>query len=148
MNSVLVLVSMAGLLAVDDPKRDVGKKLDQLQGEWGAVSFEANGEAVPTDKVGWHVAIKGNKVSIRFGVLRFEGDLVVADAREDQRLDVTRTGGEGIGTGSMDTIGIYKLEKDKLTVCYRFRIGEVNRPTAFNTHSQPDAMMQVFKRSK
>jgi uncharacterized protein (TIGR03067 family) len=148
MNSVLVLVSMAGLLAVDDPKGEARKKQEQLQGEWVAVSFEANGEAVPTDKAGWRVIIKGEKVSIRFGMVRYEGNLVVAGGRENPRLDVTRTTGEGVGAGSMDTVGIYKLDKDTLTVCYRFTKGGGSRPTAFDACPGSDAMIQVFKRSK
>jgi uncharacterized protein (TIGR03067 family) len=148
MSSLLILVSMAGHLAADDPSGDARKKLDQLQGEWVAVSFEANGEAVPTDKAGWHVVVKGEKVSIRFGMVRYEGILVAAGGRKNPRLDVTRTTGEGVEAGSMDTMGIYKLDKDKLTVCYRFTKGGGSRPTAFDAGRGSDAMMQVFKRSK
>lgn len=127
---------------------DARKKLEQLQGEWVAVSFEANGEAVPADKAGWHVIIKGEKVSIRFGMLRYEGVLVVSGERGNPRLDVTQTTGEGAVAGSMDTMGIYKLHKDELTVCYRFTTIGGKRPTAFETGRGSDAMMQVFKRSK
>ncbi len=148
MKSVLILVSVAGLLAADDPKGEARKKLDRLQGEWVAVSFEANGEAEPTDKAGWHVLIKGERASVRFGMVQYEGVLVVDGGRENPRLDVTKTTGEGVQSGSMDTVGIYRLDKDKLTVCYRFTKSGGGRPTSFSTDRGSGAMMQVLKRSK
>ncbi len=148
MSSLLILVSVAGLLVVDDPNGEARKKLDRLQGEWVAVSFEANGEAAPTDEVGWHVTIEREKASIRFGIVQYEGVLVVDGGRENPRLDVTKTTGEGVGAGSMDTVGIYELDKDKLTVCYRFTKSGGGRPTSFSTDRGSGTMMQVLKRSK
>jgi uncharacterized protein (TIGR03067 family) len=140
---LLILAIMA--TGADATKGLPDKELDHLQGEWAGVSFEANGNSVSTTNAGWRVVVKGKTVDVQFGIVPFDGTLVLGSAGGQKTLDIveTKSGGNPV---RMEISGIYKLEQDKLTVCYRF--GSNKPPSEFRTAATMDTMMQVFKRAK
>jgi uncharacterized protein (TIGR03067 family) len=115
------------------------KELKGLQGDWTAVSFEANGQAVLVAQAGWKATIKRSTVSVRFGSVSFDGDLVLDPSGTQRALDMTKT------TGFVDSAAIYMLEGRKLTVCFRFG---TTRPSEFRTQQSVDTMILIFERTK
>ena len=132
-------------IGADAPRDQADKDLESLQGEWRAVTFEANGDSVSTASAGWKVIVKARKVAVRFGAVSFDGNTVLGSAGKQRRLDVIETRW-GETTGQMDISGIYKLEDTKLTVCYRF--GTQSPPTEFRTAKGANSMIQVLRRTK
>ena len=144
MRIALILLTVLAIGA-DTPQLPSDKELDKLQGEWLGVSFEANGNSVSTANAGWKVTVKGNKVAVHFGVVPFDGRLVVGSVGNQKTLDIVETK-SGQNQVRMEITGIYKLEQDRLTVCYRF--GTKRPPSEFRTNGPSDTMMQVFDRTK
>jgi uncharacterized protein (TIGR03067 family) len=145
MRTTTILLLGIWAIGADAPQVQADKELDSLQGEWHAVTFEANGESVSTAKAGWKVIVNGRKVSVRFGAVSFEGNLVLGTAGKERRLDVVETRW-GETPVQMQLTGIYKLEQGKLTVCDRF--GSQAPPAEFRTTSGSPTMIQVFKQTK
>jgi uncharacterized protein (TIGR03067 family) len=141
--TILLLAILA--LGADAPQAQADKELDRLQGEWGAISFEANGDSASTANAGWKVIVKGRKVSVRFGAVSFDGNLVLGSTGQRRRLDVVEIKW-GETPVRMELSGIYKLEQATLTVCYRF--GTQAPPSEFRTAMGADTMIQVFKQTK
>jgi uncharacterized protein (TIGR03067 family) len=149
--AILLAIS---LIWADDLKGRAVKELESLQGEWAAVSFEANGEAVPVAQAGWKTVVKASRVSVRFGLVSFDGNLVLNVGGKQPALDITKTTGQlhwppvtevDFAPGSLDIATIYKLEGKKLTVCFRFG---TTRPLEFRTRTGVDTMILIFERGK
>jgi uncharacterized protein (TIGR03067 family) len=150
---------LATLLAIsliwaDDLKGRAVKELESLQGEWAAVSFEANGEAVPVAQAAWKAVVTGSRVSVRFGLVSLDGNLVLDVGGKQPAFDITKTTGQvhwppvtglDFAPGSLDIATIYKREGNRLTVCFRF--GKT-RPSEFRTRSAVDTMILIFERGK
>jgi uncharacterized protein (TIGR03067 family) len=115
------------------------KELESLQGDWAAVSFEANGQAVCVAQAGWRAIIKRSRVSVRCGWVSFDGDLVLDPSGKQRALDITGT------TGLVDIAAIYRLEGNKLTVSFRFG---TTRPSEFRTQPTVETMILIFERAK
>jgi uncharacterized protein (TIGR03067 family) len=145
MRITLVLLTVLAIGADAKPQRPPDKELNELQGEWTGVSFEANGKLVSTAKAGWNVTVKGEQVAVHFGVVPFDGRLVVGSVGDQKTLDIVETK-SGKNPVRMEITGIYKLERDRLTICYRF--GTKRPPSEFRTNGPSDTMIQVFARTK
>jgi hypothetical protein len=91
MRTSTILLFAIWAIGADAPQAQADKELDRLQGEWGAISFEANGDSASTANAGWKVIVKGRKVSVRFGAVSFDGNLVLSSAGQQRRLDVVET---------------------------------------------------------
>jgi uncharacterized protein (TIGR03067 family) len=141
--ALLLLVILA--IGADAPQHQADKELADLQGEWTAVSFEANGDSVSTANAGWKIIVKGKTILVRFGAVSFDGKLVLDSAGQPKQLDIIETKW-GQAPAKMDISGIYKLEQGRLTVCYRF--GSQTPPSEFRTAIGTNTMIQVFKQTK
>jgi hypothetical protein len=147
-----VLLMLACLLGGDAAKGYAAdQEMTSLDGEWTAISFEACGQSTSTVGAGWKVSLKGNRISIKFGWIDLAGDLVLGLDGKHQTLMVKRSTGKVVAEGNkqgdfaqgqMDVAGVYRLERGKLIVCYRFG---TNPPSSFQTN-QTDAMLQIFQR--
>jgi hypothetical protein len=58
---VIVVCMIVAEVPTGQPKKDIG---NSLQGEWKALSFEANGQAVSTATAGWKVVMHGNTLKV------------------------------------------------------------------------------------
>ncbi len=140
--TLLLLVIVA--TGADAPQRPAEKELADLEGEWTAVSFEANGDSVSTANAGWKIIVKGKMILVRFGAVSFDGKLVLDPASQPKQLDIIETKW-GQSPVKMEVSGIYKLEQGRLTVCYRF--GSQTHPSEFRTTIGTNTMIQVFKQA-
>jgi RNA polymerase sigma factor (sigma-70 family) len=108
--------------------------LDRLQGVWKVVDAEFNGgtdrNLKHLQKMRW--VIKGDRITIGNGGRDEIGSVKVDSTRQPKEIDIiTRTaGGPPVDHGNP---GIYKLDGDKLTVCYSFNPDVQSRPTEFDT---------------
>jgi uncharacterized protein (TIGR03067 family) len=150
---VELLLTLACFLGADVAKSQSDHVMKSLNGEWAAISFEAGGQSTSTLGAGWKVIIRGNRISIKFGRCDLAGDLVLGLDGKHRTLAVKRSTGTVVvdgkaqgefAQGQMDVAGLYKLERGRLVVCYRF--GAIP-PSSFQTN-QPDTMLQVFERVK
>jgi RNA polymerase sigma-70 factor (ECF subfamily) len=144
----LLLVVAVGLALGADAARgdDAVKDLKQFQGTWTLDSVEANGVKVDRDamrKAGHDITmvVQDDKFTLKLKRGDLEGTLKLDPTRKPRAYDAKGTDPEG---QTHETVGIYKIEGDTLTVCY-VAAGK-DRPTEFKADAGSEAVVQVFKR--
>jgi uncharacterized protein (TIGR03067 family) len=141
---LLVLV----LLGADEKKPEVKGDLKKLQGAWQATSLNYNGEDVATDGKGKiKLAFKGDTASVQAGK-RVTDDYAKIQIKLDSAtkpacIDISISAGAQKGA---TLEGIYKLEKDRLTLCVK--VLGMERPTRFESPSGESIALIVFERIK
>jgi uncharacterized protein (TIGR03067 family) len=113
----LLLLSAGIPCGCQHPERSMMKDIEKIQGEWILISGERHGQPFSND-------------TIKDATLSFEGD-VLKTAKADSITEATftlypETNPKGIDLdmdGSLG-LGIYKLEKDTLTILH----GEIEEP--------------------
>jgi uncharacterized protein (TIGR03067 family) len=149
----LCLLLSAGLLVgayapAPDPERTRSGPADlkRMQGNWTVVRMEYGGKARPAAETAqFRAVIKGNVITaIRDG--RPDGGDVTftLDAKKKPRQITLKPRLDGM---NKEIPGIYKLDKDTLTICFS-RGGEVARPRTFSTKENMGHALIVFKRAK
>src|SRR5262245_56755224 len=113
-----VTAAPAPKVAPKDDKADLKK----LEGEWKIESWIQFGNPVGAD---WTWTIKEDKYTLDQGTNLEEGTLKLDSKKDPPVMDLEITGGNCKGK---DQPGIYKLEGDKLTLCFAWP-GETDRPT-------------------
>jgi uncharacterized protein (TIGR03067 family) len=152
---MLTAASLAVGLAVglahggDRAREDqAAKDLKQFQGAWLLESAEINGMKIDAEtlKNAGHeitLIVKGDKIALKLKRGDMEGTLKLDPTRKPKAYDSKATDPEG---QTHEAVGIYKLEDDRLTVCY-VAAGK-GRPTEFRSDAGSEAVVQVFKRAK
>ena len=142
-----VTILTAGLLlAADAPQSGAaGQDQDRLQGAWGLVSVEVNGQPVTVEKLtDARLEVRGEKYGFRFGKTVLEMTYRMHPGQGHKAIDLTPTAGPNKGK---TFFGIYKLEGDTYTICRPTEPGK-ERPTAFATKPGSGLMLVVWKRQK
>jgi len=101
-----------------------------IQGEWKCVETVEKGKShkVPPGII-WVFA--GDSLTVLLeGRKQHTGTFVLTPSITPAAIDM-RLKGETAGNSDSDTIGIYKLERDKLTVCVGAKDAKDKRPTSF-----------------
>ena len=120
MQRVLVCLGVAclalvvlGPLSAQEPKEKVPSDKEKIQGKWKLISFEADGEK-ETEQVGMIWVFDRDKL-----VMGDEGDFSyrLEPSKTPKQIDATGKPEEGFPAPGM--VGIYKLEGDTLTLCWR-----------------------------
>jgi uncharacterized protein (TIGR03067 family) len=134
------------LVAADNPKGGVKKELKKFQGKWVLVSMEFNGKAAPAEAVKKvRLTVKGNKVTIHEGEKETKATFKLNPAKDPKWLDATAT----VNGKEEKTLGIYKFDGGKLTVCYSHVTG--NRPKEFSSEGgtkEKPLILAVYQRPK
>ncbi len=141
-NMAFVLV-VGLLLAADDPEQDgVKREMVKFQGTWQFVSVEVDGTKTPY--MGFTVVVKGDQWTV------CEGDRCAAKVtleldptKKPKTIDLVYVDVEKKGR----IRGIYSLEGDRLTVCYR-NSEKGDRPTEFATKPDSGFVLLRLKRQK
>jgi uncharacterized protein (TIGR03067 family) len=137
-------VALSGPLGrAEDAKDD----LKVLAGKWKLVAGERGGEAIPEGDVpaGTVTFDKDGRVTASVADYESEGTIKLDPTKKPKTMDITHTKGPD---KDKQQFGIYKLEKDKLTICVAHPGKPVeDRPTGFTTKDS-DHVLFVFERVK
>lgn len=147
----LLAVLLVGFALAPLPKRDTGTSdLEAMQGDWVRISSTLDGAAVGDDEPN-RIRIKGDALII-IGLGSSEVKLehpgykfILTATKRPKQFSLTQL--EPQFWGDKRFLGIYKLERDRLTLCSRKTTNEADRPATF-TESGNNVFVEVFKRAK
>ena len=142
--AALAFAILAAVLAAKEPSpepapdgSDIKNDAKKIQGSWELAS--ASGGSKPTVKnTKIRMEVKGNQLVIKDGNRDEKATFKLDGKAKIKRIDLSPAGPRG---GGQKALGIYTLEKDRLTIC--FHTGGKTRPSGFN---DPTALTLVFKR--
>ncbi len=118
---VLLALVATPVRSEDDPK----KAAESLQGEWKVVSFNKGGEDTPKEELEKaKFVFVGEKLTITFNNRDETATFTVDPKAKPLAIDITPAGKK-----EKVVKGIYKLEKDTLSIC--FGPDGADRPTEF-----------------
>ena len=122
----LLILSVVGLFAADDPKKD---ESDSLKGRWSAVSISAGGKPAPDESVkAFKFNIDDKTYSNLMGTeVVEEGGYKIDASKSPKTIDFDIKTGPDAGKRQL---GIYKIEGDKLTMVVA-QAGSDERPKSF-----------------
>lgn len=140
--ALLAMVALTSSAADPDPKAE----FQALVGKWDLVKSELGGKDVTSQLKELDFRIKANGAyTATVGKEMDEGSFTIDLTKDPKQMDITSTGKGGPNAGK--TIkAIYKLEGNKLVVCYA--LGGGDRPTKFTTTAGTREYMAEYKRGK
>jgi uncharacterized protein (TIGR03067 family) len=124
-----------------DPSKDDPKK---IQGQWMRIRYTqgAYTEEGPTGSV---ITVTGQRLKYEQSNTQIGDYTFALDTKKKPKvLDFTCIAGVAKG---LVYRGLYRLEGDTLTLCYRQSAAESDRPTAFDA-SKEGVVISVYKRQK
>ncbi len=145
---VVALVLVAGISTADDAAAK--KFLKDLEGTYTLANMTRSGEsALDEFTKSVTVMFKGDTVTVHFK----KGDtgedksatLVVDPAQKPTAIDMTPKDGPDAGKA---VLGIVKLEKDSITLCWGDRDGKADRPKEFSSTKENRHLLMVLKKAK
>ena len=124
------------LTAVAVAQDDARKVAEFLQGEWKIVSFNKAGDETPKEELaGAKAVFAGEKLTVTFGKKDDETTFKLDPKASPPAIDII----PGKNPKNLVVKGIYKLEKDRLTVC--FGPDESPRPAEFKAGKAASLMV-------
>ncbi len=134
--------TVLGAFASAEDKKDVPKELLPFQGKWEVREFK--GEHVPPKEKWPTFAFEGEKVVVMMpGSDRKESAAISADPDKKPGEFDLRPGDEK----NKVVKGIFKFEKDTLTLCFPLEAQAVDRPKEFKA-DKPYALIVLVKEKK
>ena len=126
-------------VAADDKPADDAKA---IQGTWQMTHSEEEGVKMPTDRVKECVCVLDNgKLVMKYqGKIMAEGTYKIDPAKTPRQIDMIQN--DEVGRG------IYKLEKDRLTICASAFPSNKTRPDEFSTKAESRTMLLILERQK
>jgi len=142
----LVMAGGIGLLPAAAQEKGADKKeLKKFQGKWVPVSVTVDGKTEEEDEIkDRSMVIKGEKATFMYkDKERGTASLKIDRSKTPAHIDSTYEDGPAKGTTLK---GIYKIEGDRLTICYG-GIGK-DRPTDFASKPGSGTILVVQKKAK
>jgi uncharacterized protein (TIGR03067 family) len=137
--SLLTALALTSFVAAPEPKADPAKVARAtLQGEWKVTAL-SKGEASETELENLKVLIKADKLHFIRGEREEEIVFILDPKAEPSAIDIVKD-------TNVFVKGIYKLEKDKLTICLGPNGGD--RPKEFKSAKEPETRLMVLERVK
>jgi uncharacterized protein (TIGR03067 family) len=136
------------------PAKQSGKETDSLEGTWALVGIEFKGQKVTEEEaqsVGLRWVIRGETLTETARGKQRESALRLDPSHQPKRLTLTVRGGIGgeFFVGGTDkgsvVLGIYRLDKDRLTICFNDK-GVKEFPEKFTAGLDDPWGMYVLKR--
>jgi uncharacterized protein (TIGR03067 family) len=144
LRSSLTLLAAVLLLPGVALPETVEKERERLQGTWVAVSAERNG--APADHIQGHrLVITGATFTIQHKKkILYQGTFLLGPDKKPKELDMTHNRAPLKGKV---WLGIYRLEKDALTICDNAANPQKDRPSAFATTPGSGHVLIQFERT-
>jgi uncharacterized protein (TIGR03067 family) len=138
-----VLAVLSSGVARDD---DAKKELKQFEGTWTVIEHAHNGRSAPAANLKGHKFVfSGDKLQIVSPVGKPEYQITLDGKTDPKSIEVAHTDPKD---NSGPHLGIYKLEKDQLTVALDMRVRGSARPEGFEAKQGSPVMVWVLKREK
>ncbi len=138
-----------GAAVKPDDKSKEAEALKELEGDWNVVELAADGRKFTAEDVkGMNWKFNGTQLqTTRPGdKAAHKADIKLDPAKDPRHLDVTALDGDEKGKMAL---GIYKLEKGRLTACIRDESGaKKGRPTEFSAEKGSDQALIVLEQVK
>lgn len=128
--AITLLLALASILIGEDER---AKVLGQLQGVWQFVSYTHAGSEIALDKAKSRVEFADANMTIRFPERDTVCPFTIDTKADPKALDVMPPGEK------FTAKAIWKLEKDRLTVCFALAGGE--RPKNFTPAKTTSVMV-------
>ncbi|HEX3147039.1 MAG TPA: TIGR03067 domain-containing protein [Gemmataceae bacterium] len=144
---VVALLLIANVATADDASKKV---LKDLEGSYTPVTMTKEGEAAPDEFLkSVSFTIKGERLTVRFK----KGDkgedkqatLVIDASQKPTAIDMTPKDGPEAGK---PILGIVKIEKDAVTLCWADRADKSERPKEFTSTKENKHFLIVMKKAK
>lgn len=136
--------------AQTDKKTTVKKELKKLAGTWEVVSVESNGRKGAEGELtglAYVFEADGKWKLQKDGENQAEGTYTIDPAKEPPTIDYKIVSSISEESKGKSSLGIYKLDGDKLTVCRTWPDNE-QRPTEFVAGEESKCILTVFTRKK
>ena len=142
------LALVAGAAVADDAAAK--KLLKELEGNYTPVSMTRGGDPAPDAFMkSISFAIKGDTLTVRFSKDGKGEDkpatLVVDPGQKPAAIDMTPKDGPDAGK---PILGIVKVEKDTVTLCWADQPGTAQRPKEFSSTKENKTFLIVMKKAK
>jgi uncharacterized protein (TIGR03067 family) len=144
MNRRMLLGMLAGaLMAADPPAEDAAKKdLQQMQGDWAAVSYIRDGQALPDDDAqALFRTVKGNEYTVyQFRKAIGQGTFTLDATKKPRTIDAQPKGQD------KPILGIYEIDGKTWKLC--FAAPGKDRPMDFRAKEGSGHTLTVWEREK
>ena len=145
---LVALALVAGPAVADDAAAK--KLLKELEGTYTPVSMTQGGQAAPDNVIkAASFVIKGDTFVVRFTEKGKSEDkaatLVVDPDQKPVAIDMTPKDGPDAGK---PILGIVKVEKDTVTMCWADETGRTKRPTEFSSTKENKHFLIVMRKAK
>ena len=132
-----------GSLALADKDDQQKKDRDAMQGEWACESLTRDGMRLADDDAqALFRSVKGDAYVVsRFRTKAGSGTFTLDASKSPKEIDLVAGGPKKVVIK-----GIYKIEKDVLTICHAAPGGK--RPTAFESKKDSGDTLTVWKKEK
>lgn len=141
---LVALMLSSAAVAADQPAPGA-KDQERLQGTWRVVALENEGKPVPAEAIkGATLTFTKDQYELKGGREEFRGRFKLHATQEPRGIDSTFVEADGKEKGV--AVGIYKLEGDRLTICWRQ--GDKDRPREFGSKPESGLRLLVAERVK
>jgi uncharacterized protein (TIGR03067 family) len=143
MKRAMVFLLATVLLGAEGKENAAKKDQASMQGDWSCESYVISGFKLEDDDAqAYFRTVKGNTYTVfRYRKALGKGTFTLDAGKKPRTIDVTPAGGK-----VKPILGIYKIEKDKLTICHA--APGKPRPAVFSAKEGSGHTLVVWVREK